>query len=306
MRSIAVILLAATMLCGCETEEVKQLAQLYEQAKRDIAERGACAEPKGRCHHPLAVLRAEAVELERALPRAPETDEQLRKRLHDAIAKTGLSPTYKLEAETTSGDVGHRPVAVSFQGVEQEAASFVQALCSRPRVVEVRSAERKKTFPPSWEITIEADRYVAPAAVIPPAPDLGTADAIPTSRLSGEKATDLRMSLRSMKGRLDALKDWPNAAGFQKIREDVERWRARANQRATEARVSCETFRDLLRNPQVKLERIEALDRPAARFRVSGRGTLPSNPKLAFGDAYEATLDAPPSGGSYKLVLKRK
>jgi len=298
--------LAVSLLTGCETDEVHQLAKLYEQAKRDIVERSACAEPKGRCHQPLAVLRAEAVELERALPRAPETDEQLRKRLHDAVARTGLALTYKLEAETTAGDVAHRAVTVGFQGVEQEAASFVQALCSRPRVVEVRAAERKRTFPPSWEITIEADRYVAPAAVVPPAPDLDVANTIPTSRLSGEKATDLRLALASMKGRLDALKDWPNAAGFQKIREDIERWRARSSQRAIEARVSCETFRDLLRDPQVKLERIEALDRPGTRFRVSGRGTLPSNPKLTFGDAYEATLDAPPSGGTYKLVLKRR
>ncbi len=297
---------AALALCGCETDEVKQLARLYEESKREIAERSACAEPRGRCHHPLEVLRAEAVELERALPRAAETDEQLKKRIHDAIAKTGLSPTYKLEPETAAGDLTRHPVVVAFQGVEQEAASFVQALCSRPRVVEIRSAERKRTFPPSWEIRIEADRYVLPPAVIPPLPDAEAPDRVPPSRLSGGKAGDLRLSLRSMRGRLADLKEWPNATGFTRLREDVEHRRARATQRTAEARVSCETFRDLLRDPQVKLERIEALDRPPTRFRVSGRGTLPSNPKLAFGDAYEATLDAPPSGGTYKLVLKRR
>jgi hypothetical protein len=226
--------------------------------------------------------------------------------VHDAVARTGATPTYRVEPEVTEGTLARRTVAATFQGVEQEAASFVAALCAQPRAVAIRSAVRKPTFPSSWEIEAELWRYVVPVVPVPPPPDASRADRIEPSRLSGGKAVDLRKAITSMSARLEALKEVPDGLGYKALRDDVDAWRAAASTLGAQNRIACDTFRDLLRNPQVRIESIRALDRPPRQFRVIARGALPTNPRLIFGDSYEATLDAPPAQGQYQLVLKRK
>ena len=273
------------LLCACETEEVKRLAQLKSDLDHAIAERERCAaEPE--CLGAQKKLDAMQAALERELPREPPAD-AFRQSLATRAAARGLT----LELTSAADLECKTPLAMNVLGADDDAESATRIALELPRIVLFDRAMRLTGARRGWTVSLVVPRECRPRPQPPPEVSETDANAIKHSRLSGRRADELRASIHV---RAAKLLEWarrtPYPAAVKVRREALFAWQNDV-EAARNARAQGLAAAALLRNRLAAIDRI-TMD---GGVLVEGGGRL-EDPRVAFGDVWTAALEPAPAG----------